>query len=301
MRKSAIFGHRHASSPRPTQRVIGPYATAPVELRGVQPDRLKDLYYYLLSTSWPRLIALMSAAFVMVNLLFALGYWGCGGIDNARPGSYLDAFFFSVQTMATIGYGQLAPRSLATNVLVTVQAFAALISLALMTGLMFAKFSLPSARVRFSQVMVICPHNGRPCLMFRMSNLRLNQIVEARANVAMVRTTLTLEGQQFRAVADLALERYLNPVFAMTWTAIHPITQDSPLAGATPESLAETATAFVVSLTGLDGTAMQNVHARHTYGAEDIRWNSRFVDILHIHPDGTSTIDLSRLDDVVPL
>jgi inward rectifier potassium channel len=281
--------------------VIGPYATAPVKLFGVKPDRLKDLYYYLLSTSWPWLILLMSAAFVGVNLLFALGYWGCGGIDNARAGSFLDAFFFSVQTMATIGYGQLAPRSLPTNLLVTLQAFLALISLALMTGLVFAKFSLPSARVRFSRVMVICPHNGRPCLMFRMSNLRLNQIVEARANVAMVRTIVTVEQQQFRAVTDLALERYLNPVFALTWTAIHPITEDSPLAGATPETLAQAATAFVVSLTGLDGTALQNVHARHTYGAEDIRWNSRFVDVLHLEPDGTSTIDVSRLDDVVAL
>jgi len=281
--------------------VIGPYGTAPVKLFGVKPDRLKDLYYYLLSTSWPWLILLMSAAFVGVNLLFALGYWGCGGIDNARAGSFLDAFFFSVQTMATIGYGQLAPRSLPTNLLVTLQAFLALISLALMTGLVFAKFSLPSARVRFSRVMVICPHNGRPCLMFRMSNLRLNQIVEARANVAMVRTIVTVEQQQFRAVTDLALERYLNPVFALTWTAIHPITEDSPLADATPETLAQAATAFVVSLTGLDGTALQNVHARHTYGAEDIRWNSRFVDVLHLEPDGTSTIDVSRLDDVVAL
>lgn len=275
------------------------YATSPIELRGASPDRFKDLYFYLLSTSWPRLVLLMSTAFVAANLLFALAYWGFGGINHAS--SYLDAFFFSVQTMATIGYGQLAPRSLATNIIVTIQAFCALLGLALITGLMFAKFSLPTARVRFSRVMVVSPHNGRPCLMFRMSNLRLNQIVEARATLSLVRLTYTLEGQQFRAVTDLALERYLQPVFAMTWTAIHPITEDSPLAGATPESLAQAGAAFVVSVTGLDGTVMQNVHARHSYAADDIRWNSRFVDIMTIHSDGTSTIDLSRLDDVAPL
>jgi inward rectifier potassium channel len=261
---------------------------------------LGDLYHILLTASSPRLVLIVAACYVVGNSLFALGYLlDPGGIDHARAGSFGDAFFFSIQTMATIGYGQMVPHSLFANVLVMIEALVGVLGFALMTGLIFAKFSRPSARVLFSRVAVITQWDGVSSLLFRMANARGNQIVEAQVHLVLARDEITPEGEPFRRLHDLELTRRQHALFTMTWTAVHPITAQSLLAGAIPTSLAAADTEIIVSLIGLDETFAQTVHARYTYTARDIVWEARFVDVLCRLPNGQRRIDYPRFHDVV--
>jgi inward rectifier potassium channel len=235
------------------------------------------------------------------NVAFALGYLSIGdGIEEARPGSFSDAFFFSVQTMATIGYGKMAPRGLAANLLVTLEALVGLLGLALVTGLVFAKFSRPTARVLFSRHAVITRFDGTPSLLFRMANERGNQIAEAQAHLVLLRTERTPEGEEVRRVHDLRLRRSQSAFFALTWLVVHPITPDSPLHGETPESLREKDLDLVASVTGLDETLSQSVHARHAWSAHQILWNHRFADVLVRLADGRRAIDYRKFHEVLP-
>jgi len=260
-----------------------------------------DLYYLLVDSPWPRLLGIIAALFLIGNALFALGYLAGGdGIENARPGSFTDAFFFSVQTMATLGYGRLAPRAVWANVLVTVEVLTGVLGLAMVTGLVFAKFSRLTARVVFSRVAVVTRHDGVLALMFRMANARGNQIVEAQIRAVLARDETTAEGETMRRFHDLGLVRDRNPLFTLTWTAIHPVTATSPLFGATPEGLAAVGAEVVVSLVGIDETVSQTIHARHTYASTEIVWGARLQDILRRLPDGRRQVDYARFHDVEP-
>ena len=261
---------------------------------------LSDLYFYLTTVSWPVLLAITAAVFGFINCLFAIGYMMDGGVANARPRSFGDAFFFSVQTMATIGYGTMAPRSIGSNVLVSIEAMSGLVALAVVTGLVFARFSRPTARVRFSRVMAISPRDGVPSLMFRVVNQRSNRIVEAQIHVVLSRWEMTREGETMRRFYDLDLARSRNALFSLSWTVIHPIVEQSPLFGATAASLKASRSMIVASLVGMDESFLQNVHVRYVWTADEIAWGMRFVDVLQELPDGSFLIDYSRFDDVVP-
>jgi inward rectifier potassium channel len=266
------------------------------------PSAFGDLYYLLVDSSWPRLLGIIAGLFLIANALFALVYLAGGNdIENARPGSFADAFFFSVQTMGTIGYGRLAPATAWSNVLVTVEVITGVLGLAMVTGLVFAKFSRVTARVVFSRVAVVTRHDGVPSLMFRMANARGNQIVEAQVRAVLARDETTAEGNTMRRFHDLHLVRDRNPLFALTWTAIHPITTTSPLFGAKPEELASVGAQVVVSLVGIDETVSQTIHARHTYAAPEIIWGARLRDILLQLPDGRRQVDYARFHDTEPV
>lgn len=261
----------------------------------------KDLYHRLLTASWRTLFALVVVAYVGSNALFAAGYLLEGDvIENARPGSFSDAFFFSVQTMATIGYGKMAPRTLFANALVAAEALVGLLGLAIVTGLIFAKFSRPTARVLFSRVAVVTRYEGVTSLMFRMANERESQIVEAHLHAVVLRDETTAEGEPVRRAHDLRLRRSRSAAFALTWTAIHPITPGSPLHAEDAASLLAKRSDLVVSLTGFDESLSQSVHARHAYGPGDIRWGARFEDVLGKLPDGRQVIDYRKFHDVLP-
>jgi inward rectifier potassium channel len=259
-----------------------------------------DFYHQLMTSSWPGLLLKVVAAFIVVNCLFASAYLIAGGIDNARRGSFADVFFFSVQTMATIGYGKMVPAGLIANLLASGQALTGLLSFALITGLVFSKFSRPTARVRFTRNAVISVRDGVPSLMFRMANVRTNQIVEAQIHVVFARQESTLEREEVRRFYDLELTRYRNAIFSNSWTAVHPINPNSPLYGATAESLNASDAEIVVSLTGIDETFSQTVYARYYYDAEDIIWGARLADIITRTPKGDFFLDFTRYDDVVP-
>ncbi|HKM99968.1 MAG TPA: ion channel [Candidatus Binataceae bacterium] len=264
------------------------------------PSPFADVYHFLVRSSWPTLLLLVLTAFITMNALFGLVYWIDGGVaGSGHPGLYSDMFFFSVQTMATIGYGVLHPSSFLANALVSLEALMGLMGLALMTGLVFAKFSIPTARVRFSRYAVISKRDGVPSVMFRMANLRESRILEAQIHMVFARIETTAEGERLRRFYDLPVQRERTALFTLSWTVVHQITAASPLAGETPESLAAARAQLVLSLTGLEETFSQTVNARHYYDAADILWGKRLGDITEFHPDGGVTLDYSRFDDVI--
>jgi inward rectifier potassium channel len=266
--------------------------------RGLRGSPLSDVYHLLLTARWWQLLPMLALAYVAVNALFALAYLALGdAIEHARPGSFADAFFFSVQTMATVGYGNLWPRTPAANVLATVEMIAGGMGLALMTGLVFAKFARPTARVLFSEVAVVRRWEGAPALMFRMANARASQIVEAHVTVMLVRTERTRDGDEVRRLSDLHLLRSQHALFALTWTAVHPIDERSPLAGADAASLAAADAAVIVSFSGFDENLAATVHARQTYAADRIQFGRRFVDVISDGPGGDRIIDYTRFHE----
>ncbi len=286
----------------PRVRVIQRAGSRRTRLLGLPRRPLSDVYHYLLTVPWPQLMALVVALYVTLNTVFAALFWlGGDCIQNAQPGSFADCFFFSVQTLATIGYGVMAPKTPWSHWLVTVEAFVGMLSVAMVTGLMFSKFSKPTARVEFSKVAIVAPRNGVPTLMFRMANQRANQIVEARIQVAVALTERTLEGETMRRFFDLPMIRSQNILFALSWTAMHAIDEASPLFGHTAASLEATDIEIVVSLIGMDETMSQPVHARFSYIPSEMRWNHRFVDIIRQDARGERVLDLSYFHTTEPL
>ncbi len=268
---------------------------------GMETARQRDLYARFLTLSVRSFLALFAGAYLVINVLFALLYLAdAGGIGNARPGSFADAFFFSVQTMATIGYGNMFPKSVFANLVVTAETIVGLLAFAVTTGLIFARFSRPSARVLFSDVAVITPFEGTPALMFRMANARRNVILQAEVRVTLLRREETAEGVEIQRQRDLKLLRQHSSFFGLTWTVIHHIDKTSPLHGATPESLRAAETVVAVLLAGTDETLNQTVHARFAYSAEKILWNHRLADVITRAPDGRRIIDLTHFHEAHP-
>ena len=262
---------------------------------------LSDFYHTLMRASWPTTFGIVFGAFLAINALYALVYMSLGaGVEGMRGGSFEDAFDFSVQTLATIGYGKMAPVSRVAHLVVMMEAFTGMLFAALTTGLVFAKFSRPTARVVFSRVALITPYEGVPTLQFRMANARGNRIVQASIRVTTSRNVRTAEGETMRRLLDLKMLRSDSAMFAITWTAYHPLTEDSPLFGATPESIQRDRVGLVVTLIGLDETISQTVHARHSYDHDQIVFGGRFVDVLSENADGSRTLDLGKFHDFVP-
>ena len=269
---------------------------------GVSRVHLADLYHRLLALSWPQFFILISLSYVMTNSLFALAYLAGGDcIANARPGSFKDTFYFSVQTMATIGYGAMYPRTDYANTVVAIQALFGLWGVGMVTGLAFSRFSRPTARVIFSRVAIIAPFNGVPTLMYRTGNQRFNQILEAQQRATLIRDEVTAEGEFMRRFYDLQLVRSESPIFALTWTVMHPIDEKSPLYQVTAKDLIECQAEIVITLTGIDETVSQTIHARHSFVASEIIWNMRFIDIISRSPDGKRIVDYTRFHDVKPI
>lgn len=253
----------------------------------------KDIYHFLLRRSWTAFFLVVASGFLCANALFALLYVAQpGGIQNARPGSFEDAFFFSVQTLATIGYGGMAPVTRYAHIVVTFEALIGILSVALVTGITFSKFARPTARIVFSDRMVVTARNGVPHLMFRLANWRQNQVLEAQLRLAILMTETTDEGETLRRPHELTLTRDRNPLFSLTWLAMHKIDEASPFhaPGALERLRAQKAQLFV-TLYGVDETVGQNIHARHRYELSDIVWGGRFRDLLTDLEDGSRLLD----------
>ncbi len=277
---------------------------AEVEVVGVDDRTWRDPYDVLLRTPWWVGASVLICAFLLVNGLFALAYALIGGIYGARAHSWLDAFFFSVQTLGTLGYGAMYPQSLGAHVLVTMEVMLGIFILALATGVIFSKFSSVRARVQFARHAVVGPWNGVPTLMFRLANERRSRVIDASLRVVLMRSETTLEGVRFYRMVDLDLERARNPSLSRSWTIMHRITDTSPLWQATPESLAASEAELLITLTGLDETSSQTLHAGGRYGHADLKWGARHADILTELPTGQLRVDMTRFHDVqatVPL
>ncbi len=277
-----------------------PGADYEIRVVGDRATPLRDFYHGLLQLPWWATIAAISTAFLVANALFAVGFVAVGGVNHAAPSSFRDAFFFSVQTMGTIGYGAMFPESTAANVLVVAESIVSLLLTAVSTGLVFAKFSRSTARFVFTRHAVISPVNGVPTLMFRLGNERGNQIVNAQIRLVMVRTERTSEGGTFYRMLDLKPTRERALSLSRSWNVLHEIDAQSPLAGETPASVIEKEVELQVMVIGTDDISMQTVHAAYRYFAKDIVWGARMADVLTETPDGHLQLDLGRFHEVEP-
>lgn len=260
-----------------------------------------DLYYRAMKVTWPRFFAGAAVAFLTLNSCFALVYvFGDNPIANTRPGSFVDLFFFSVETLATVGFGDMHPQTTFAHVVATLEIFTGMSFLAVMTGLIFARFSRPRARLVFAHHPVVNRHDGQPTLMIRVANARANMIADAAAQLWLVRTERSGEGATLRRFHRLALHRQENPMFVLSWTLLHAIEPSSPMFGQSAEDLAASESTLVLVLSGLDENAVQELRARRTYDSSLIHWGYRYVDILKVDDEGVVSINYPRFHDVVP-
>ncbi len=271
--------------------------------KGRQRHPLEDFYHFVLTRSWSQFFSLVVVAFVVINAVFAALYLAVpGSIANAREGSFEDAFFFSVHTLGTIGYGSMAPQGRYGNVIVAIEALVGMVSVALMTGVTFAKFARPTAKILFTEKLVIQPRDGVPHLVFRMANWRHNQVVEAQVRVILLLSHTTKEGDTLRNPTEIKLVRDRNAMFGLTWLAMHRIDESSPFYGeGAIERLRAKNGELFLSVSGYDETIMQSIHARYAYALDDIVPNARFADILTVLDDGTRVLDYTRFHEILPL
>jgi inward rectifier potassium channel len=287
------------------QRLLNRDGTFNVRREGLSVFRSRSLYLHFLDISWPAFHAIIAAGFLLFNTIFATAYLLCGegalrGTTGTTPVErFADAFFFSVQTSTTIGYGQVAPVGLAANITVSLEVMVGLLGFALATGLVFARFSRPNARVAFSNLAVVAPYRGITAFEFRVANERSNQLIQAEVSVLFSRMELH-EGKMVRRFHQLALERASVVFFPLHWTVVHPIDASSPLHGLSHEQFVASDPEIEILLTAIDETFSQTVHARSSYKAGEIVWGAKFADMYHRPARGVLSVDLRRLHVIEP-
>ena len=272
-----------------------------IEARGLASGFWSDLYYRSMTVSWPSFFASAAAIFLVLNGGFAFVYFlGGSPVANAVPGRFLDLLYFSIETLATVGYGDMHPQTDFGHLVATVEIFTGMSFLAVMTGLVFARFSRPRARFIFAQYPIVAQHEGQRTLMIRVANARHNTISGAIARLWLIRGEQSAEGQYYRRYYELKLRRNENPVFALSWTIFHTIDQSSPLHGASPEDLAQADALLVLTVNGLDDNSAQQLNARRNYSQDQIRWRHRYVDISSTADNGRLILDYAKFHDVIP-
>jgi inward rectifier potassium channel len=271
-----------------------------IETLGLSQGFWGDLYHRAMTVYWPVFFGSAAAIFVALNAFFGLLYsLGREPIANAAENGPLAYFYFSIETLATVGYGDMHPQTNYGHLIATVEIFTGMSFLAVMTGLIFARFSRPRARFVFAKEAVITRHEGQQTLMIRMANARHNTISRASARLWIIRAERTKEGDQLRRFYELKLHRDEHPMFVLSWMLFHVIDKDSPLHGATSSDLADGDALMVLNVGGLDDSSAQQLYARHVYSWRDIRWHYRYKDITSVSPQGRFLLDYTKFDDVV--
>jgi len=238
--------------------------------------------------------------YLLVNLLFgALYALNPSSVANLPRGSLADGFFFSVETFATVGYGMMVPQTLYGHVVATVEIFIGLLSTALLTGLIFVRFSRPRPSVIFARYMTIAPYDGVPTLTARIGNRRASQINQVEARLTLIGLYRTQEGYEHWRSRDLELVRPRSQMLTLSWTVMHRIDERSPLFGLTTEDLERMEAQLILTFTGTDQTLVAPVHAMRAYDPPDLLWGHRFGDVVRMDDGGRMHIELARFDDVV--
>ncbi|WMT78307.1 ion channel [Bradyrhizobium sp. Ash2021] len=259
-----------------------------------------DISHRCMTASWPAFIGGAALVFVAFNAFFAVFYWiGGQPISNVPGGDYIDYLYFSIETLSTAGYGDMHPQTHYGHFIATVELFTGIFSMSLMTGLIFARFSRPSARLLFADNPVISDHEGEQTLMIRLANERHNIISNATARLWLFKNIVSKEGQPFRRFYELPLLRNESPALALSWTLFHVIDAGSPLYGLTADDLEAIEVSLVVVVSGYDVVAAQTVHARKSYDYPEIRFGQRYAEILGTAEDGRLRIDYGRFHDTV--
>lgn len=276
---------------------------------GLNPVSSLSLYHWLLTISWPKFLSFIAASYLAVNAVFAFAYLLCGPVAlQSGPGSFAGqpfyrAFFFSVDTFATIGYGNITPVGVIANTLVTIEALLNILGIALATGVIFSRFSRPSARIIYSRHALVAPYRGKTALEFRIANARTSQLIEVQIQVILTKLE-RVDGTIVRKFYDLPLERQRVVFFTLSWTVVHPIEPASPMWGLAERDLRESDAEILILLTGTDETLSQIVHSRSSYKAEEIVWGAKFANMfVRTEADGIIGMNLSRIHDIeaVPL
>lgn len=266
--------------------------------------RNANIYLNLIDMSWPRFISVLLSSFIAINLLFATLYHlaGVEHLLGARANSAFESFmnvvFFSVHTLTTVGYGNIVPSGLWTNTIAAFEAMTGLLGFAIATGLLYGRFSRPSARIRYSEQMVIAPYRGITSLQFRIVNQRSNVLMEMEAKM-MLMTVEEVDGERKRKYQPLNLERTTVEFFPLTWTIVHPIESDSPIYGKSAQDLADLDTEILILVKGFDDTFSQVVHSRYSYRYNEIVFGAKFVQAFEITPDGDLRLDVDRVGEIV--
>jgi inward rectifier potassium channel len=257
-----------------------------------------DIGHRCMTASWPSFIAGAALVFVVFNAIFALFYWiGDQPIANVPGGAYIDYLYFSIETLSTAGYGDMHPQTHYGHFVAATELFTGIFSMSLMTGLIFARFSRPNARLLFAENPVISSHEGKPTLMVRFVNERHNIIGNAAAKLWLMRNEVSVEGGTLRRFYELPLVRDEHPALALSWTLYHVIDQASPLYGMSADEVAASDVSLVVVVSGYDVVAAQTIHARKSYDYPDIRFGHRYADILDRTEDGRLRIDYGKFHE----
>ena len=260
-----------------------------------------DFSHRCMTASWPAFVGGAAMVFVAFNAFFAFFYWiGDQPIANVPGGAYIDYLYFSIETLSTAGYGDMHPQTHYGHFIATVELFTGIFSMSLMTGLVFARFSRPNARLLFADNPVISSHDGKPTLMVRLANERHNIISNATARLWLFKNVVSMEGQSIRRFYELPLVRNESPALALSWTLYHVLDEQSPLYGLNAEGLEASNVSLVLVVSGYDVVAAQTVHARKSYDHPDIRFGHRYADILGTTEDGRLRIDYSRFHETLP-
>jgi inward rectifier potassium channel len=285
---------------RSTRRNLGSNLSYSFSVIGETSTPWWDFYHSLLRMPWWQTLLIVVTGYLAINVVFAGLYLIIGGIGNARPGSLEDAFFFSIETLATIGYGSMYPSSRGANLLMSVESIIGLMVTAFATGLFFVRFSRIRGRILFSERVAIGPMDGQPTLMIRLGNARRNRIYDAEFRMVLSRTVRSTEGVVLYRSHDLKLVRDRAHTLAQSWMILHVIDASSPLYGETPESLARVDAELAVAVSGIDDTSLQPVHGRKTWEHFQIEWGSRLVDVLSEDARGNVELDLRRFHLLEP-
>src|SRR5712675_621841 len=269
-----------------------------VVAEGVRLNFWADISHRCMTASWPSFIIGAALVFIVFNAVFALFYRiGDQPISNVPGGAYIDYLYFSIETLSTAGYGDMHPQTHYGHFIATVELFTGIFSMSLMTGLIFARFSRPNARLLFADHPVISDHEGKPTLMIRFANERHNIIGNATARLWLLRNETSLEGREARRFYELPLVRNEHPALALSWTLYHVLSGESPLSGLDANDLEASGVSLVLVVSGYDVVAAQIVHARKSYDHSDIRFGQRYADILDTTEDGRIKIDYGRFHE----
>ena len=263
---------------------------------------LRDTYHFVLTLSWPGFAGLIFGIYLLINVIFAWLYMlEPHAIAEMAPGSFFDAFFFSVETLATVGYGHMYPETFYGHLITMLEIMVGMFGLAVITGLIFVRFSRPTARMHFSKVAVIAPFDGVPNLMIRVANLRHQAMVEPEFRMILIRNIITAEGDEVRRFRSLKLEFDHLIAFPTVLTVRHRIDEESPLFGMTPEEFQRQDVRIIASIVGVDTVIVAPVQSFGDYNYEQIEWNRRFVEIYDQNEEGEWTVDYARIDETEDL
>lgn len=288
-----------------SRRLLNPDGTFNVRRTGLPFWSSVSLYHAFLTMRWGYFFGIFVAIYFICNIVFGAAFWLCGpaGLQGEEAmkygGEFWRAFFFSVQTAATIGYGQIHAVGVVPNLIVTVEALVSVIIFAFGTGLVFARFARPGIGVRFSRNALIAPYRGITSFQFRIANARNNEIIELNATVLLTQFE-NVDGRRVRKYYVLPLERKRVVFFPLSWTIVHPIDSESPLNGLTKQHLEERKAEFLILLSGVDQIFSQTVHTRSSYAPNDLVWNARFKNIFKEEDDGSLEIAVDHIDDFEP-